>query len=141
MEKIVRWLGISVASFLLVLGIASTLVVPVLATSIEPRSTTTGDTGIMPINENENSTEPVRDIPPTFTMEVDDNNQGLSLKAGQNILIAGNNISTKDEAVSGLMLVAGNMLNLRSESEYSFVFGNVIDYSAETSRDAFLAAI
>ncbi len=139
MEKIVRWLGISVASFLLVLGIASTLVVPVLATSIEPRSTTTGDTGIMPINENENSTEPVRDIPPTFTMEVDDNNQGLSLKAGQNILIAGNNISTKDEAVSGLMLVAGNMLNLRSESEYSFVFGNVIDYSAETSRDAFLA--
>ena len=54
MEKIVRWLGISVASFLLVLGIASTLVVPVLATSIEPRSTTTGDTGIMPYSRKRN---------------------------------------------------------------------------------------
>lgn len=138
MEKLVRWLGVGLASFLVVLGIASTLVVPVMATDVQPR-TTEGDGLEATSNEPDEPTETVRDIPPTFTTNLEDSNQAVSLRAGQNLLVAGNNISTREEAPLGLMLVAGNMLNLQSASEYSFAFGNVIEYSAETSRDIFMA--
>lgn len=137
MEKVIKWLAASITGLLLVLGIAGTLGVPVLATDVEPRSTV-DNTEIMPISSDD-YVEDVRDIPSTFTTDFNESGQVMSLRAGQNMLITGNNISTKDEAALGLMLVAGNMLTLHTTSEYSFAFGNVIDYSAETSRDVFIA--
>lgn len=64
--------------------------------------------------------------------------ENVELRMGQNLLLAGNNLNNDNET-KGLLFSAGNSLQLKTKSEYSFVAGNMIDYSAETEKDLFIA--
>lgn len=76
---------------------------------------------------------------PTFSATWDNNKESAGLWAGQNLLIAGNNLATDASAPRGLLLVAGNTLNLSTTGEYSFVAGNVINFAGATLRDLYIA--
>lgn len=133
MEKILKWCSVSLAGILLTIGVVGTLAVPVLATDenkIQPR-----DAGLELTSE-----EKLEAIPPTFTTEVDESDELARFWMGKNLFIAGNNINTDSKVPTGLMFVAGNTLKLDTEAEYSFIAGNTVDFSGETSRDLFIAA-
>lgn len=77
------------------------------------------------------------EVPPTFVADLDDNQQAIGLWAGKNYLLAGNNLTVNTDAKTGLLLVAGNNLRLENQSEYGFVFGNVIKFAGQTERDLY----
>lgn len=76
---------------------------------------------------------------PTFVTELDESEQSVGLWVGKNFLLAGNNLTTSTDAKNGLLLVAGNNLQLKNQSEYGFIFGNIIKFSGQTERDLYVA--
>lgn len=131
MEKILKWCGVSLASILLTIGIVGTLVVPVMATDVDPK--------VQPRSESSADNHAKAEIPPTFVTEVDETNENARLWVGRNLFIAGNNIKTSTSADNGLMFAAGNTLELTSGAEYGFLAGNIVNYSGRTERDLFIA--
>lgn len=79
------------------------------------------------------------DIAPTFVAESDETRQSAELWMGQNLLLAGNNLTVTKDAENGLFMVAGNSLVLENESEYGFVCGNIIKFAGVTERDLYIA--
>lgn len=79
------------------------------------------------------------DIAPTFVAESDEARQSAELWMGQNLLLAGNNLTVTKDAENGLFMVAGNSLVLENESEYGFVCGNIIKFAGATERDLYVA--
>lgn len=65
------------------------------------------------------------------------------LKMGSNLFLAGNLVSSdkssQPNTVNGLLFAAGNQLGISNQSEYSFIAGNLIDYSGKTEKDLFVA--
>lgn len=124
MEKFIKNCGMAASVMLLAVGIISTFTVPAMATgeAVATSETTTK-----------------AEIPPTFQVDLDEDSEAVKLWAGKSLLLAGNNITSDVKAPRGLMLVAGNMLQLGTDSEYGFIFGNVIDFNGQTSRDLYIA--
>lgn len=88
--------------------------------------------------EKQPETEKPSQLPaPTFSFE-SASDKSSTLWFGKNVLYAGNNISA-DRVSHGLLLAAGNNLQLKSQSEYAFAAGNTIIFSASTEKDLFLA--
>lgn len=77
-------------------------------------------------------------IEPTFSEEINEQANYVKLRFGKNQLFAGNNLDINAKS-SGLLFAFGNQLQLGAESEYSFVAGNLINYSATTEKDLFIA--
>ena len=73
---------------------------------------------------------------PTFVAETDESRRSASLWVGKSLLMAGNNLTTTTSVKNGLLLVAGNSLQLEGESEYGFVAGNIIRFAGATHADA-----
>ncbi len=82
---------------------------------------------------------PKTEIVPTFKAESLETEELARLWAGQNLLVAGNNINTDIQVPRGLMLVAGNNLELQGRSQYGFIFGNNINFAGTTEHDLFVA--
>lgn len=127
MEKLIKNCGVAASAMLLAIGVIGTFTVPAMAT----------DEAVVTSETTETTEKP--EIPPTFKVDLDESNEAVQLWAGKSLLLAGNNISSDVEATKGLMLVAGNMLQLNTKAEYGFVFGNVIDFTGQTSRDLYIA--
>jgi len=109
-------------------------VVPAWATEAsvpEPR-TTQSETEKQPDVE-----KPAQLPAPTFSYE-SASDKSSTLWFGKNVLYAGNNVTTSNIS-RGLLLAAGNNLQLNSQSEYAFAAGNTIVFSATTEKDLFLA--
>lgn len=83
-------------------------------------------------------TETKPTVPPTFAEETSADDELAKLRFGKNLLFAGNNITVNSKG-NGLLFAFGNQLQLGSESEYTFVAGNLINYSATTAKDLFVA--
>lgn len=79
----------------------------------------------------------VREIRDTF-VEEDVNDDSSSLTFGHNLLLAGNSFESKANT-SGLLLSAGNIMDLGTKSEYAFVAGNAISIEGEVEKDLFVA--
>lgn len=77
-------------------------------------------------------------IEPTFSEEASDNGNYFKLRFGKNQLFAGEALNINSKS-NGLLFAFGNQLQLGAESEYSFVAGNLINYSATTEKDLFVA--
>lgn len=77
-------------------------------------------------------------VEPTFSEEVNEQANYVKLRFGKNQLFAGNNLDINAKS-SGLLFAFGNQLQLGAESEYAFVAGNLINYSATTEKDLFIA--
>ncbi len=127
MEKLIKNCGVAASAMLLAIGVMGTFTVPAMAT----------DEAVVTSETTETTEKP--EIPPTFKVDLDESNEAVQLWAGKSLLLAGNNISSDVEATKGLMLVAGNMLQLNTKAEYGFIFGNVIDFTGQTSRDLYIA--
>ncbi len=78
-----------------------------------------------------------REVEPTFALEKETDEEGI-FRFGHNLLVAGNNLNITEVGRS-LLLAFGNSLQIGSDSEYAFVFGNDIDFTGETEKDAFIA--
>lgn len=78
-------------------------------------------------------------VGPTFVAETDESRRSASLWVGKSLLMAGNNLTTTTSVKNGLLLVAGNSLQLEGESEYGFVAGNIIRFAGATQRDLYAA--
>lgn len=85
------------------------------------------------------SEEAKPEIPPTFATTLDDNQRLVNFKLGHGLILAGNNITSETENKTGLMLVAGNNLALRTSAEYGFLLGNTISFAGESTRDLYIA--
>ena len=75
----------------------------------------------------------------TFVAELDDSEQSIGFWAGKSFLLAGNNLKSNTDVRNGLLLAAGNNLQLSGQSEYGFLFGNIIKFSGSTQRDLYIA--
>lgn len=131
MEKILKWCSVALIGALVSMGVIGTLVVPVMATDIDPK--------VQPRSEYSAENNTKVEIPPTFATEVDESGENALLWVGKNLFIAGNNIKAETDAAEGLLFAAGNTLEFGSKSEYGFLAGNIINYTGETSRDLFIA--
>lgn len=114
--------------------IAGSIAIPAWATEAptpEPRT-------VQPAAEKQSETEKPSQLPaPTFSFE-SSSDKSSTLWFGKNVLYAGNNVSA-DRISHGLLLAAGNNLQLKSQSEYAFAAGNTIIFGASTEKDLFLA--
>ena len=72
------------------------------------------------VEEAKPTSEPQK-ITPTFDATTDDDEQSLRLRVGKNLLLAGNNFSSNAAVPSGLMLLAGNSLNLQTNSGHGLL--------------------
>lgn len=79
------------------------------------------------------------EIPPTFSTELNESDRTVKFKLGHSLVLTGNNLTTDAANKTGFMLAAGNNLSLRTAAEYSFLLGNTINYSGETTRDLYIA--
>ncbi len=77
-------------------------------------------------------------IESTFAITENETNDLASIKFGRNLLVAGNNV-IDESTVKGLLFSFGNQLSLGTRSDYTFVAGNIIDFTGETERDLFIA--
>lgn len=77
-------------------------------------------------------------IESTFAITENETNDLASIRFGRNLLVAGNNV-IDESTVKGLLFSFGNQLNLGTRSDYTFVAGNIIDFTGETERDLFIA--
>ncbi len=133
MQKLLIWGKVTVAALMLTLGVAGTVATPVFATDeseIQPR-----DSEVMPIHQ----TEKPKEIVPTFSAETANNDQSAIIKIGNNLLIAGNNLIADRDVDEGISLIAGNNVTVNNQSEYGFVFGNIITLNGMVERDLFIA--
>ncbi len=94
-----------------------------------------GATALPVVAAEEKST---KTIEPTFEVDSSEDGDEAGIWFGRNYLLFGNALKSR-ASVNGLMLVAGNTLNIQSESEYGFVAGNAINYSGEVEKDLFVA--
>lgn len=134
MEKIIKRLGIAAVAMLLGIGVLSTFTVPSLALDVAEGENTASPTALT-------TTEPETkaEIPGTFRATVDESQNIVEFWAGHNLVLAGNNVKHESPVSNGLLLAAGNTLQLNSETEYSFIFGNTIDFAGHSKRDLFMA--
>lgn len=127
MYKISKIFKGSVIAIMIALGLFT---LPVNAepvpTNLEPED------DIMLIKDDE------EDVGPTFVLE-NETSDSIAFWIGKNLLFAGNNLVTNVDASTGLMLAAGNTVTVDSDSEYGFIFGNVIHYNGSTKRDLYIA--
>ncbi len=86
-----------------------------------------------------NQSQESSSIPATFVAELDDSEQSIGFWAGKSFLLAGNNLKSSTDVRNGLLLAAGNNLQLSGQSEYGFLFGNIIKFSGSTQRDLYIA--
>lgn len=77
-------------------------------------------------------------VAPTFSQEVSESQDLAELRFGQSLLVAGTNVEL-DSTTPGLLFAFGPGLTLNTHSEYAFVAGNEINFSAQTTRDLFAA--
>lgn len=98
--------------------------------TIEPRA-------VEPKTTESETTKP-QPIEPTFSWEASDRDDFARIRFGKNQLLAGNNLDVNTQA-SGLLFAFGNQLQLGTHSEYAFVAGNLVSYSATTEKDLFVA--
>lgn len=129
MQKVIKSCAVGLSALLIMLGVAGTLAVPTMAETADVAQ---------PATTSAETTKPA-EIPPTFKVELDEQNEAVELWVGKNLLLAGNNMASSATAATGMMLVAGNVLNLDVTAEYGLVFGNVIDFNGRTSRDLYIA--
>lgn len=134
MEKIIKRLGIAAVAMLLGIGVLSTFTVPSLALDV-----TEGENAASPTALTTNESETKAEIPGTFRATVDESQNIVEFWAGHNLVLAGNNIKHESPVSNGLLLAAGNTLQLNSETEYGFIFGNTIDFTGHSKRDLFMA--
>lgn len=81
------------------------------------------------------------DLPdPTFSVEVDQQNDIASFWFGSNLFAFGNLLELGDATDAGLLLAAGSELNLGATSDYGFVAGVAVNYTGTTSHDLFILA-
>lgn len=81
------------------------------------------------------------DLPdPTFSVEVDQQNDIASFWFGSNLFALGNLLELGDATDAGLLLAAGSELNLGVASDYGFAAGVAVNYTGTTSRDLFILA-
>lgn len=134
MEKIIKRLGIAAVAMLLGIGVLSTFTVPSLALDVAEGENVASPTALT-------TTEPgtKAEIPGTFRATVDESQDIVEFWAGHNLVLAGNNVKHESPVSNGLLLAAGNTLQLNSETEYGFIFGNTIDFAGHSKRDLFMA--
>ena len=105
----------------------------------EPR-TVQPDTGTetQTNSEGQSDAEESTKLPaPTFSSETTPGSSSL-FWFGKNVFYAGNNV-TVNNISRGLLIAAGNNLQLESQSEYAFAAGNTIVFRAAIEKDLFLA--
>ncbi len=113
--------------FIASLVAASALIAPAtMATEIQPRTLDAAKT---------ETAEP--EIVPTFTTEVNQETESVALRFGDNAVIFDNNL-VSEEGGTGLLFAFGNIMSMKTESEYGFLFGNSITYAGTTNQDLFL---
>lgn len=116
-----------IGGLIAMIGFAAACATPAFA--VEPRS----------IDDVPTTTAGVPNIPePHSTFAIEEADDTAKIRFGNNLIYAGNNL-TADAAADGLSLVFGNNLQLKTRSDYAFVAGNVINFTAETERDVFIA--
>lgn len=116
-------------------------------TAIEPRDQQEDDSqSVQTTGPNEAVPAPISDDIPvddssdskdTFTLDSTDDIARIRL--GSNYLVAGNNVNDKFNVPAGIVFAFGNQLSLNNRSDYAFVAGNEVTYSAQTTRDLFIA--
>lgn len=74
----------------------------------------------------------------TFVVTTDEKSDFTSIGFGHNLLLAGNNI-VNETTTKGLLFSFGNQLGLQTKSDYTFIAGNIIEFSGETEHDVFIA--
>ncbi len=135
MNKIFRWLGVSLATIALTAGIVSTLAVPVVAE-------TGGEItrGVESTNQEPSGDTNLAIPEPTFDLQsgglADD--QTINLRMGNNRLLLANDLNAS-ETIPGLLFSAGNTLGIASVSEYGFLAGNLVEVSGTIEKDLFVA--
>lgn len=83
--------------------------------------------------------QPAQAVESSFDLQTNEEQNSMNLRFGKNLLLAGNKVSGQAEAEEGLLITAGNILDLDTDSEYGFVFGNSINFSGTTKRDLYAA--
>lgn len=82
--------------------------------------------------------EDPKEIESTFSVTENEAEDLASIRFGRNLLVAGNNVINKSIS-KGLLFSFGNQLGLETKSDYTFIAGNIIEFSGETERDLFVA--
>lgn len=83
-------------------------------------------------------TSETKEVEGTFAISTDNSDDLVTARFGRNLLVAGNNVIDKS-TVQGLLFSFGNQMGVQSSAEYTFVAGNIIDFSGTTKRDLFIA--
>lgn len=78
-----------------------------------------------------------KEIRPTF-IEENPTEDLESLRFGHNLLLAGN-VYDSNASAQGLLFSAGNVMNLKADSEYGFYAGNSVTISSKIEKDLFVA--
>lgn len=91
--------------------------------------------------DSETDTTAGSDLPaPTFSVDVDQENDIASFWFGSNLFAFGNLLGLDDTTDAGLLLAAGSELNLGATSNYGFVAGVAVNYTGTTNHDLFILA-
>ena len=114
-------------------------------TTAQPETNAEAETKPDATADSETTTDPETtthpDLPaPTFSAELDQQNDIASFWFGSNLFAFGNLLELSDTTDAGLLLAAGSELNLGATSDYGFVAGVTVNYTGTTSRDLFILA-
>lgn len=87
------------------------------------------------------SAEQTETTAPHETFKETTTSDGVKLDFGGNLLLAGNAASLDETTVNGLLFGFGNQVQMTYavRSDYAFVAGNIIEYSAASTKDLFAA--
>ena len=119
---------------------ADTTAQPEVSTEIETSATTEADTS-SDNADSETDTTADSDLPaPTFSVDVDQENDIASFWFGSNLFAFGNLLGLDDTTDAGLLLAAGSELNLGATSNYGFIAGVAVNYTGTTNHDLFILA-
>ena len=125
---------------------ADTTTQPEASTEIETSTTTETGTEAEADTSSDNAdsetdTTADSDLPaPTFSVDVDQENDIASFWFGSNLFAFGNLLGLDDTADAGLLLAAGSELNLGATSNYGFIAGVAVNYTGTTNHDLFILA-
>lgn len=98
---------------------------------------TYAETAIQPRTLEPRAETETTEIIPTFTTEVTETTETAAFRFGDNAVIFDNNL-VSEEGGTGLLFAFGNIMTMKTESEYGFLFGNSIDYNGKTNKDLFV---
>lgn len=128
----------------ILLGVLLSLgaVAPAYAAEPTARTGTPAKDDAVVTSANENDVEPINETTrphETFREEVDDDTAQLWF--GDNLMIAGTTSRLDEVSVNGLLFGFGNQVQFNGtvRGEYTFVAGNIINYSANSKKDLFAA--